>query len=308
MAGQDVSLDWPALPWDEWRETQATLHMWLQIAGKLKLALTPFLNEWWNVTFSVSARGLASGPMPYQQGVLDAEFDFVEHNLHLRTSQGEHKALPLMPRSVARFYAEVMLALDALGVEVTINPVPAEVPNPIRCDENEVNASYDFDYVQRFWRILVGVERVLQRFRTPFVGKSSAPQFWWGSFDFSLSRFSGRAAPLAPAEWPRWARLGADQEDFSCGFWPGNATAMGPELGQAAFFAYVYPKPEGFEQAAVRPGGAFFHTGLGEFILPYEEVRSSASPEQLILEFFQSAYEAGANLAGWDRSALERQP
>ena len=300
----EASVHWPALPWDEWQDTCATLHMWLQIVGKVKLALSAFLNEWWQVTFFVSARGLTSGPIPYERGVLDAEFDFLEHNLHLRTSDGGHKALPLMPRSVAGFYTEVMAALGALGVRVTINPVPCEVPNPIRCDENEVNASYDAEYVQRWWRILVGVDRILRRFRSPFVGKSSPVQFFWGSFDLSHSRFSGRPA-TPPAGGPRFMQLAEDQENFSCGFWPGNFNMAGRTLGQPAFFAYSYPEPAGLKDAAVRPNGASYDAGFGEFLLPYEEVRRADLPDDAIFDFFQSTYEAAATLAGWDRASLE---
>jgi hypothetical protein len=290
--------DWPALPLEEWRDTQATLHMWLQILGKIKLALAPFLNEWWQVAFTVSARGLTSGPIPYAGGVFDMELDFLSHNLSLRTSAGGYKALPLVARSVARFYAEVMAALAALGIEVRINPLPAEVPNPISCEQNEVNCSYEPEFVERWWRILVLSERVVQRFRSGFIGKSSPLQLFWGAFDLAHSRFSGRAAE-PPPNASRMFKLSEDQENFTCGFWPGNATSMSPGLGAPAFYAYAYPAPPGFSEAGVRPVGAMYRVELGEFVLPYEAVRRAESPPEAVLEFFQSTYDAAANLGSW---------
>ena len=305
MRGMPEHADWPALPWEAWRETQATLHMWLQILGKVKLALSPFLNEWWNVTFTISARGLTSGPIPHDGGVFDMELDFLSHNLRLRTSEGGHKALPLIGRSVAQFYAEVMAALASLGIQVTINPLPSEVPNPIRCDQDEVNCRYDPEYVQRWWQILVQVERVVQRFRTPFVGKSSPAQLFWGGFDFAHSRFSGRPAEVPPGS-SRMYKLAEDQENFTCGFWPGNSTSMSPGPGEPAFYAYAYPAPPELSEAAVHPQGASYRPDMGEFLLPYEVVRDSDSPDEAVLDFFQSTYEATADLGRWDRAMLER--
>jgi hypothetical protein len=292
---------WPALPYETWRDTCQTLHLWTQIAGKVRMELSPFLNHWWHVTFSVTPRGLTTSAIPYQGGTFDVTFDFVEHMLSMRTSQGTMQALPLIPRSVAAFYREFMDCLHALGIEVTINPLPSEVQDPIRCDVDEVHASYDPVYAQRFWCILVQTDAVLQRYRSPFLGKSSSVHFFWGSFDLALTLFSGRRAPERPGA-NRIAREGGSHEQISCGFWPGDERLRAP-----AFYSYPYPGPPGLPTASIRPQEAFYSQELGEFLLLYEDMRSASSPEQALLEFFQSTYEAGARLAQWDREALERR-
>jgi Family of unknown function (DUF5996) len=291
---------WPLLPYAEWEPTLTTLHMWTQIVGKVKLELTPFLNDWWNVTFAVTARGLTTSLIPFGTRSFQVDFDFIDHRLAIRVSDGTTRGMPLAARPVAEFYREVMSLLDALGVEVRINTHPVEVDGGIPFEEDRIHASYDPLYVNRWWRILLGVSRALERYRTPFRGKSSPVQFWWGSFDLATTRYSGRLAP--PREWPaRWMALGAEQEQALAGFWPGNE-----RLPEPAFVAYTYPEPAGCRTAAIRPDAAYFHPELAEFILPYERVRAAADPDQLILDFYRSTYEIGATLAGWDRAALER--
>jgi hypothetical protein len=298
---------WPSLPLAEWRETLDTLHMWTQIVGKVKLELTPFLNEWWNVALYVTPRGLTTGSIPGGTGIFEIDFDFIDHNLFIRTSRGSIKAMSLIPRSVAAFYAEIMAMISALGIDVTIDPLPVEVPNPVRCDLNETDASYDPEYAERWWRILVQTEMVLQRFRSRFVGKSSPVNFFWGSFDLAHTRFSGRPA-TPPAGGPHFMQLAEDQENYACGIWPGNATASGLEFGEPAFYAYIYPDPAGFKEATVRPAAAYFDSQFGLFILPYDAVRQSADPAEALLDFLQSTYEAAATYANWDRDALESIP
>ena len=297
----------PALPLEEWRETQETLHLWTQVVGKVKLALTPFLNEWWNVAFAITPRGLTTGPIPAGDGVFAVDFDFVDHALFVRASEGRTRAIPLIPRTVADFYAEILATVRALGIAVAVNPLPVEIPNPISFDVDTCHDSYDPEPVGRWWRIVLQAEKVLQRFRSPFVGKSSPVHFFWGSFDLSTTRFSGR--PVAPpAGAPYFLQLAETQENFACGFWPGNATMTGYELGEAAFYAYVYPAPPGFAGAAVRPNAARYDPDLGGFLLRYDDVRRAAVSDVAILDFFESTYRAAATLAGWDRQALERTP
>jgi len=297
---------WPALPFGAWQDTCETLHLWTQIVGKVKLALVPFLNEWWNVPLYLTARGMTTGLIPYGDRAFEIRFDFIDHNLSIQTSDGGTKLLPLIARPVADFYAEVMAALAALGIEVHITPLPVEIPDPIPCDEDRVHASYDPESVHRWWQIQLQTEKVLQRHRSAFVGKSSPIQFFWGSFDLNHTRFSGRPAPI-PQGMPRFFQLAEDQENVACGFWPGNPNYAGVTLGEPAFYAYIYPEPEGFKAASVEPEAAYYNTTLGEFILPYEELRRSAEPERGLLAFFQTTYRAAATLAGWDRQALERQ-
>jgi hypothetical protein len=297
----DTTLDiWPALPLDAWRDTYATLHMWTQIVGKVRMALSPPVNHWWSVTLYVNARGLTTSPIPYGTRTFEVSFDFIDHNLLIQTSDGTSKAVGLFPRSVAEFYHEFMGALHALDIDVTINPVPQEVPNPIRCDEDTVHCSYDPEYANRVWRILVQTDRVFQQFRAGFIGKCSPVHFFWGSFDLAVTRFSGRRAPDRPGA-DRMTREGYSHEVISCGFWPGS----GP-VREAAFYAYAAPAPEGLAQAAIRPATACYNTELGEFLLPYDAVRAAADPDATLLEFLHSTYEAAANLAKWDRVALER--
>jgi hypothetical protein len=274
--------------------------MWTQIVGKVKLELTPFLNEWWNVTFAVTARGLTTSTIPFGQRMFQVDFDLIDHRLAIHVSDGNSRTMPLVARSVADFFLEFTTMLESLGIQVKINTHPVEVDNGIPFAEDRVHAAYDPLYVTRWWRILLGVNRLLERYRTPFVGKSSPVQFWWGSFDISTTRFSGRPAPARA--WPtRWMALGGDQEHAASGFWPGN-----DKLPEPAFVAYTYPEPPGCRTAAILPDAAFFHPELAEFILPYEKVRLAADPDQMILDFYRSTYEIGATLAGWDRAALER--
>lgn len=291
---------WPVLPYEAWRDTYQTLHMWTQIVGKVRMELSPFLNHWWHVTLYVTPRGLTTSAIPCRGGSFDVTFDFLEHNLLIRTSEGTNKALPLIPRSVASFYREFMDCLHALGIQVTINPLPSEVASPIRCDIDEVHASYDPLYARRFWRILTQTATVMQRYRSPFVGKSSPVHFFWGSFDLAVTLFSGRRAPERPGA-DRMTREAMSHEEISCGFWPGNDSFPTP-----AFYAYTSPEPPGLPTAAIRPQEAFYSRELGEFLLLYEDVRNASSPEEALLAFFQSAYEVGATLGQWDREVLER--
>ena len=291
---------WPALPYADWKQTYATLHMWTQVVGKVKLELTPFLNEWWNVTFAVTARGLTTAPIPFGQRMFQVDFDFIDHRLAILVSDGRSRSMPLVARSVGDFYAEFMASLASLGIQVKINTHPVEVDDGIPFEEDQLHAEYDPRYVTRWWRILLGVNRLLERYRSPFVGKSSPVQFWWGSFDLATTRFSGRPAP--PREWPtRWMARGADHEQALAGFWPGNEKVPEPAL-----VAYTYPEPPGCRIASIEPDAAFFHPDVAEFILPYERVRVADDPDRAMLDFYRSTYEIGATLAGWDRAALER--
>jgi len=292
---------WSALPYEAWKDTCQTLHMWTQIVGKVRMELSPFLNHWWHVPLYVTPRGLTTSAIPYQGSTFEVTFDFIEHNLSICTSEGTTKVLPLIPRSVAAFYREFMACLRALGIEVTINTLPSEVSSSIRCDVDEVHASYDLVYVQRFWRILVQTQVVMQRYRSPFVGKSSPIHFFWGSFDLALTFFSGRRAPEIPGA-DRMTREGYSHEEIACGFWPGDERFPEP-----AFYAYPYPASPGMSTVSIRPEKAFYSQELGEFLLRYDDVRNAASPEQALLEFFQSTYEAEARLLQWDREALERK-
>jgi len=275
--------------------------MWTQVVGKVRMELSPFVNHWWHVTLYVIPRGLTTSSIPYRGSTFSVDFDFIDHNLYILTSDGSSKALPLIPRSVAAFYREFMDCLRALGIQVTINTLPSEVSNPIRCDVDEVHASYDPVYVHRFWRILGQIDSVLKRYRSPFLGKSSPVHFFWGSFDLALTLFSGRSAPQRPGA-DRMTRESTSHEEISCGFWPGDERFPAP-----AFYSYTYPEPPGLKTASIRPAAASYSQELGEFLLRYDDVRSASSPEQALLEFFQSTYEAGATLAKWDREALERR-
>jgi hypothetical protein len=297
----DLAERWPALPYEAWRDTCQTLHMWTQIVGKVRMELSPFLNHWWHITLYVTPRGLTTSAIPYHGSTFDVSFDFLEHNLFIRTSEVTTKALPLVPRSVAAFYREFMDCLHALGIQVTINTLPSEVQDPIRCDIDEVHASYDPLYAGRFWRILEQTAIVMQRYRSPFLGKSSPVQLFWGSFDLAVTLFSGRRAPERPGA-DHMMREAMSHEEISCGFWPGNDGFPTP-----AFYAYTSPEPPGLPAAAIRPATAFYSQQMGEFLLHYDDVRNALSPEQALLEFFQSTYEAGATLGRWDREALERQ-
>jgi len=298
---------WPALPLDEWRATQETLHRWLQIVGKTRLALAPMQNHWWHVTLYVTARGLGTSTIPYGQRWFDVEFDFLDHVLIVRTSEGAVRALPLAPRSVAAFWAEYLSLLRSLGVEPRIWPVPVELPDRLPFADDDVHAAYDPHAAQRCWRVLADTDRVLNAFRARFIGKCSPSHLWWGAFDIACTRFSGRSAPTHPGGVPNLAdhvtREAYSHECISAGWWPG--TAGGP-VAEPAFYAYAYPEPPGCRDASVGPHGAHYHDALHEWVLPYDEVRRSSDPDASLLEFLQRTYEAAAELAGWDRPAVER--
>ncbi len=290
---------WPELPLSQWRETYHNLHMWTQIVGKVRLGLCPLTNHWWNVPLYVSAHGLTTSPIPYGGGVFEIEFDFLDHQLRIDRSDGAKKVLALEPRTVADFYSEFMNTLRALGIEVTIWPKPVEVPDPVPFAEHNLYRAYDKDAVHRFWRILVACDAVFKQFRAEFLGKSSPVHFFWGSFDLAVTRFSGRRAPERPGA-DAITREAYSHEVISAGWWPGGAGIEDP-----AFYSYAAPEPVGLAQQKVRPSAAFYHPELKEFILMYDEVRKAASPTSVLLDFLHSTYEAGANLAAWDRDALE---
>ena len=291
---------WPALPWEEWHDTASTLHMWTQMVGKVRLALTPMQQHWWNVPLYVSARGLTTSAMPVGEQYLDIEFDFVSHELRFRLSTGDLRSTPLSAQSVRDFYADFQKSLTALGLNIRIHPVPVEIQNPIPFAEDTQHHSYDPGAAHRFWRVLMSAERVLQKFSSGFIGKISPVHFFWGSFDLAVSRFSGRPAP---------PRAGGDaitqeaysEEVISVGFWPGNGG-----YGQPAFYSYTVPQPAALPQASIRPVAAAFNPKLGEFLFDYEAMRQENDPDAALMEFLQSTYEAGASLSGWDRKALER--
>ncbi len=289
---------WPALPLEEWEDTYHTLHMWTQIAGKVRLKLAPLQNHWWNAALYVNTRGLTTSPVPYQGEAFEIQFDFVAHRLEVQTSFGKSSSLELAPKSVASFYREFFSALRAAGVEISIDPMPQEVPNPIPFDEDETHRFYDPEYANRLWRILLSTQLVLEELRARFMGKASPVHFFWGSFDLAYTRFSGRIAP------PRKGVITSEAYSHECssvGWWPGGGSMKAP-----AFYAYTAPEPPGYTRQNVRPDAAFYHDQFREFILMYDDVRQARSPRDEILEFAQSAYEAGATLAGWDRAALER--
>jgi uncharacterized protein DUF5996 len=296
---------WPSLPLSAWQDTQTTLHMWTQIVGKVRLALAPWVNHSWHVTLYVTSRGLTTSPIPYGTRTFEVDFDFIDHQLLICTSTGATRTIPLRPRSVADFYAAVMTALHDLGLDMRIQPRPNEVQEAIPFPEDHAHASYDADAANRFWRVLVQSDRVLKAFRARFIGKCSPVHFFWGSFDLAVTRFSGRPAPPHPGgvpNFPDWvAREAYSHEVSSCGFWPGG----GP-MPMPVYYAYAYPEPPGFSAASVAPDGAVYSAEMREFILPYDTVRTAASPDDALLAFLQTTYEAAANLGGWDRAALER--
>ena len=292
--------EWPSLPFAEWEKTCDTLHMWTQIVGKTRLKLTPLENHWWNVTLYVTPRGLGTSPIPWKNGSFAIEFDLVAHRLLLQTSEGGEQSMRLYPRSVADFYAEYMAALRALGIDVKIYRVPVEFDDTTPFDQDQHHASYDTEYVERFRRVLIHADHVFKQFRSRFLGKCSPVHFFWGSFDLAVTRFSGRRAPEREGA-DAMMREAYSHEVTSCGFWPGDR-----RFPHAAFYAYSAPTPPGLEKEPVRPAAAGWNSQLGEFVLPYEDVRTSSAPEQAVLEFCQSAYEAGAKLAKWDRAGLDR--
>ena len=292
---------WPELAWNDWSDTAETLHMWTQIVGKTRLALTPLQNHWWNVPLYVTARGLGTSAMDYEDDVLDIEFDFLAHELHLRMGSGATQTMKLKPRSVADFYQEYLGCLKELGVSVTINPTPCEMAKPIRFDQDTEHASYDPEYVHRFWQVLTHAEKVFRAWETGFLGKVSPIHFFWGSFDLAVTRFSGRRAPPRPGA-DMIQREAYSHEVISSGFWPGTGG-----YGAAAFYCYAAPVPDGLADAKIRPDGAGWDKALGEFVFKYDAVRAMASPEKAVLEFLESAYVAAADVARWDRAALERR-
>jgi hypothetical protein len=291
---------WPSLPLDEWRDTYATLHMWTQVIGKIRLAQAPLVNHWWEVPLYVTCRGLTTSPIAYGTRTFQIDLDFIDHRLIIQTSDGATESLPLQPMSVATFYATVMERMQALGLPVRIWTMPVEIPNPIRFESDQQHASYVPDQACRFWCVLVQVDRVFMAFRSRFIGKVSPVHFFWGSFDLAVTRFSGRPHPSRP-DADSITREAYSHECCSCGFWPG-----GDGIQQPAFYSYAYPEPGDFPKATVRPDAAFYDLGLGQFILPYDAVREAASPDESLLAFLQSAYEAAATLGNWDRPALER--
>jgi len=305
VAADSDSETWPRLDFADWSDTCATLHLWTQVVGKIRLKLAPMVNHWWQATLYVTARGLTTSAMPCRNLYVQIDFDFVDHLLLLRTSDGRVERFALAPMSVADFYNEVMRRLRSLGVDLHIWTMPSEIPDAIPFDQDRQHASYAAAADQRFWRQLVQADRLLHQFRSSFLGKCSPVHFFWGSFDMAVTRFSGRTAPPMDRGAPNvgaWVmREAYSHEVSSCGFWPGNGG-----FGRAAFYSYAYPEPDGFAQAPVRSAGAYYDAVLKQFILPYEAVRTAANSDVAVLDFLQTTYQACADRAGWDRKALER--
>jgi hypothetical protein len=298
---------WPELPTAAWRETYATIHLWSQIIGKIRLMRTPWLNHSWHIALYVTPRGLTTSPIPDGARTFQIDFDFIDHALRVSTSDGAERQFALAGQSVASFYAAIMAALAELDIHIAIDETPNELPEPIRFSQDSQHASYDPDAVRRFLQILVNTDRVFKQFRTSFLGKASPVHFFWGSFDLAVTRFSGRRAPRHPGGVPHLpddvASEAYSHEVSSAGFWPGSGAIDYP-----AFYSYAYPEPAGFRAAKVRPEAAFFSEAVGEFILPYDAVRTAADPDAALLDFLQSTYEAAANAAKWDRDVLECAP
>lgn len=298
---------WPELPRARWEDTRATLHMWTQIVGKVRLASTPLVNHWWNVPLYPTSRGLTTSLMFHGPTGFEISLDFLDHQLEVTTSDGTFGAMPLVAQPVSRFHARLMGMLRDLAIDVPINTTPQEIPEPIPFEKDEVHASYDPEWAQRFWRVLLATSRVLGAFRARFIGKASPVHYFWGSFDLAVTRFSGRAAPRHPGgapNCPDYVMVEAySRECSSAGFWPGG----GP-VDEAAFYAYAYPEPEGYAAWPVAPAAAYYHPQAREFILAYEAVRSAPDPDGTLLQFLQSTYEAAASTGQWNRSALERSP
>lgn len=297
MSGAD---EWPPLPLAEWQATRDTLHMWTQVVGKVRLALAPYVNHWWQVPLYVSARGLTTSAIPARGGNFEVEFDFVSHQLRIDTSWGGTRTMALAAQSVSEFYKKFMDLLETLEISVQIWPMPVEIPEPIRFDKDMVHASYDAAYANQFWRVLTSVDATLKEFRGGFIGKASPVHFFWGSFDLAATRFSGRRAPERPGA-DRVTKEAYSHEVISAGWWPG-----GGDIEEPMFYAYAAPEPASFREAPVRPTQAFYQGELREFLLPYEAVRTAANPREALLEFLHSTYEAGANLGKWNRGELER--
>jgi hypothetical protein len=301
---QPDNSNWPPLVYADWQDSCATLHLWTQIVGKIRLTLAPPVNHWWHVPLYLTSRGLTTSPMPYEGRTFQIDFDFIDHVLRIAASDGRRESLALAPRSVADFYKEIVGRLRALGLDVPVWTMPVEIADPIPFEQDQIHASYDPLQVNRFWRVLTQVDQVFAAFRGRFLGKASPVHFFWGSFDHAVTRFSGRPAPPPPSN-PNIPdiinRAAYSHEVSSCGFWPGNGG-----FGQAAFYSYAYPQPAGFGETPIQPSSAFYSKEIGEFILPYDAVRQAASPRDTLLEFLQSTYAAAADLAKWDRAALER--
>lgn len=296
-----MSIDkWPALPLNEWKETYTTLHMWTQIVGKIRLSLTPLINHYWNVTLYVTPRGLTTSSITYDNKIFAIDFDFIDHHLKIVTSEGVNESIPLVPQATADFYRTVLTTFDKLSIDIKINPLPCEVPNPIPFDKDYEHCSYDRGYVERFHQILIQVDKVFKDFRSNFIGKCSPVHFFWGSFDLAVTRFSGRVAPPRP-EADAITRESYSREVISHGFWPGSGAIQAP-----AFYSYTAPAPNGLDKQPIKPSTASWNKEMSEFILLYDDIRKTSSPENDILLFLQSTYDAGANLAKWDSVNLER--
>jgi hypothetical protein len=295
---------WPILPLEAWKKTAAALHLWMQIVGKIRLAQTPWINHSWHVPLYVTARGMTTSPMPHGSRTFQIHFDFIDHLLLIEAGNGATRQMALRPRSVADFYLELTTILADMGLEVRINPMPCEIADCIPFDQDLDHRPYDPEYANRFWRVTAQTDRVFKIFRARFIGKCSPVHFFWGSFDLAVTRFSGRTAPQHPGGVPHLAdwvvREAYSREVSSCGFWPGGEPTPFP-----LFYSYAYPEPSGYASAAVRPQKAEYHPVLHEFILPYDEVRQAASPDETLLEFLQSTYEAAADLGKWNRASLE---
>jgi Family of unknown function (DUF5996) len=296
---------WPDLPLTAWRDTRDTLHLWTQVAGKVRLSLTPWLNHSWHVALYVTARGLTTSPIPSRDGSFEIDFDFFDDVLWIRKSDGHFRQLMLAPMPVAEFYDKVLIALRELGIEAHLSSMPCEIPDCIPFDQDTVHRAYDGEYARRFWRVLASTYEVFSQFRTGFLGKASPVHFFWGSFDLAATRFSGRPAPKHPGGVPHLpdavAQEAYSHEVSSAGFWPGG----GGPVDYAAFYSYAYPAPAGFAEAKVRPAAAFWSQELGEFLFPYDEMREARDPDAALIEFLTSTYDAAADLANWDRRALD---
>ena len=302
---EPAASNWPDLQLTDWADTCATLHLWTQVVGKIRLAHAPMVNHWWQVPLYVTCRGLTTSPIPYGGERFQIDFDFIEHTLILQTSTGKTETIPLGPRTVADFYTEVMSRLRGLGLETRIWTMPVEQPDAIPFEPDNTHTTYDREYVHRFWRILLQVDRMFTRFRGQFLGKVSPVHFFWGSFDMAVTRFSGRAAPRLASHSPNlgtWVMEEAySHEVSSCGFWPGNGG-----FGKAAFYSYAYPEPPGFAAASTSPRATYYDQALGQHILPYDALRQAESPDDDLMRYMLSTYRAAADLGGWDRAALER--
>lgn len=290
----------PTLPFDSWKDTLATLHMWSQIVGKVRLKLCPLVNHWWNVPFYITARGMTTSAMPYEQRHIEVQFDFIEHKILIETSEGRVVAVAMEPQSVADFYKKFMAALAELGINVRIRTTPCEIPDPIPFDQDNTHSAYDPEAAHKFWRILLWVDQIFKEFRAGFQGKASPVHFFWGSFDLAVTRFSGRPAPERPGA-DSITREAYSHEVSSAGFWPGGGDVKGP-----AFYSYAAPEPSGFAEQRVGPQAAFYHAQMKEFLLMYDDMRTSGSPKDALMEFLQTTYNAAADLGKWDRKSLER--